>query len=144
MAFTARRRAVAGPGSRRSEVEAESLKALVLDAVRDIKGRSVVALDVSAQTDVTDHMVIVSGSSGRHVNAIVDRVLEAVKDRGVQPLGVEGREAGDWVLLDLADVVVHVMREESRAFYDLEGLWGAGDADATAMSPSPLDVAVGP
>lgn len=113
-------------------------------AVRDIKGRRVVALDVSAQTDVTDHMVIVSGSSGRHVRAIVDHVLEAVKSRGVQPLGVEGREPGDWVLLDLADVVVHVMREESRAFYDLEGLWEAGDVDAAAMLPSPRDVAVGP
>ena len=112
--------------------------------MRDIKGRRVVALDVSAQTDVTDHMVIVSGSSGRHVYAIVDHVLEAVKGRGVQPLGVEGRESGDWVLLDLADVVVHVMREESRSFYDLESLWGAGDADATVMSPSPLDAAIGP
>ena len=99
-------------------------------AVRDIKGRRVVALDVSTLTDVTDHMVIVSGSSGRHVRAIVDQVLQAAKDRGVEPLGVEGREPGDWVLIDLADVVVHVMREESRAFYDLEGLWEAGDAPA--------------
>lgn len=96
--------------------------------MHDVKGQRVIALDVSALTDVTDHMVIVSGSSGRHVRAIVNRVLEAAKDHGVEPLGVEGREAGDWVLMDLADVLVHVMREESRAFYDLEGLWEAADA----------------
>lgn len=100
------------------------MKALVLTAVDDVKGRRAIALDVSAATDVTDHMVIVSGSSGRHVRAIVDGVLETVKRCGVAPLGVEGREPGDWVLIDLADVLVHVMREESRAFYDLEGLWG--------------------
>ena len=111
-----------------SEVEAEHLKALVLNAVDDVKGRRAIALDVSAITDVTDHMVVVSGSSGRHVRAIVDGVLEAVKQRGLEPVGVEGRTPGDWVLIDLADVVVHVMRDESRAFYDLEGLWGVVDA----------------
>lgn len=107
------------------------MKALVLTAVDDVKGRRAIALDVSAVTDVTDHMVVVSGSSGRHVRAIVEGVLDAVKRRGVQPVGVEGREHGDWVLIDLADVVVHVMREESRAFYDLEGLWGVVEAPPT-------------
>lgn len=99
-----------------------------MEAVRELKGMCAIALDVSALTDVTDHMVIVSGSSGRHVRAIVEHVLEAVKKLGLAPVGVEGREAADWVLIDLADVLVHVMREESRAFYDLEGLWDSGDA----------------
>lgn len=96
--------------------------------MRELKGRRAIALDVSALTDVTDHMVVVSGSSDRHVRAMVEHVLEAVKKLGLAPVGVEGREAGDWVLIDLADVLVHVMREESRAFYDLEGLWEAGPA----------------
>lgn len=110
-----------------------------------MKGQRVVALDVSALTDVTDHMVIVSGSSGRHVRAIVDHVLHAAKGRGVELLGVEGRESGDWVLIDLADVVVHVMREESRAFYDLEGLWDPGDMPAAPRKKEPRrDVAVAP
>ena len=108
----------------------------------DVKGVGAVALDVAALTDVTDRMVIVSGTSRRHVRAIVDRVLDAVKARGGRPVGVEGRDPGDWVLIDLADVLVHVMDEKARAFYDLEGLWqvveaptsGHGDA-AWAAGP---------
>ena len=98
---------------------------MALAAIDDIKGRQPVALDVTTLTDVTDHMIVVSGSSGRHVRAIVDAVLEAAKARDAAPIGVEGRAPGDWVLIDLGDVVVHVMRETTRVFYDLEGLWEA-------------------
>lgn len=108
-----------------------------MDAVADVKGVCAVALDVSPLTDVTDHMVIVSGSSRRHVRAIVDRVEDAAKKHGVKPLGVEGRSPGDWVLIDLADVLVHVMGEDARAFYDLEGLWQVAGAPARAPGEAP-------
>ena len=103
--------------------EADALRDLIVDALDDRKGRDIVAVDVSAASDVTDHMVIVSGTSNRHVKALVDQVIDAAKDSGAVPLGVEGREAGEWVLLDLGDVVVHVMQPDTREFYDLERLW---------------------
>lgn len=112
------------------ELGAAGLKELVLAAVEDRKGVDVVVLDVSELTDVTDYMVVVGGTSNRHVKAIVDHVLETVKSRAVEILGVEGRDQSDWVLLDLADVVIHVMRTEARAFYDLERLWEVPSAGA--------------
>ena len=101
----------------------ERLRDLVVEALENRKGRDVVALDVGALTDITDFMVIVSGTSNRHVRAMVDEVIEASKRRRHKVLGVEGRESCDWVLLDLGDVVVHVMRTATREFYDLERLW---------------------
>ena len=111
-------------------------------AIDDRKGVDALALPVAGLTDVTDHMVIASGTSNRHVRAIVDHLLQTVKASGFAVLGVEGRDRNDWVLVDLADVVVHVMRAETRAFYDLERLWetldpptvAATDADATASA----------
>ena len=99
------------------------LKELVLAAVDDRKGLNAVVLDVAELTDITDSMVIVSGTSGRHVKALVSHVLETVKGAGFPVIGVEGRDRNEWVLVDLADVVVHIMRAESRNFYDLERLW---------------------
>lgn len=114
-----------------SELDAAGLKDLVVAAVEDRKGVDVVVLDVAAVTDVTDHMIIVGGTSNRHVKSIVDHVLETAKSHGVIVLGTEGREQSDWVLLDMADVVVHVMRADARAFYDLERLWeGTTDSNA--------------
>lgn len=105
------------------EADAESLKALVAAAVDDRKAVDPVVLDVSSITEVTEYMVIATGTSNRHVKAIVDSVVEAAKANGIDVLGTEGRNGSDWVLIDLADVVVHVMRPEARAFYDLERLW---------------------
>lgn len=101
----------------------ERLAALVMAAVDDRKGVDPVVLDVSKLTELTDRMVIVTGTSNRHVKAIVDNVLLAAKRNGTGILGTEGREQNDWVLIDLADVVVHVMSTEARRFYDLERLW---------------------
>ena len=92
-------------------------------ALEDLKGREIVALDVSRATSVTDYMVIASGTSNRHVKALVDNVLDASKARGIPFIGVEGQETLEWVLVDLGDVVVHVMQQEARDFYDLERLW---------------------
>ena len=101
----------------------EKLRDTVVGALEDLKGREILTLDVSRSTSVTDYMVIASGTSNRHVNALVDSVVESTKARGVSSLGIEGRESMEWVLLDLGDVVVHVMQKDARAFYDLERLW---------------------
>ena len=115
---------------------AAAVKNLALAAAAERKGIRAVALDVRALTEVTDYMVIVSGSSNRHVRAIVDSVLEAAKENGIEVLGTEGREQCDWVLIDLADAVVHVMRPEARDFYDLERLWEAHDPSQDPAWPA--------
>ena len=99
------------------------LRDLVVEAIADRRGRDVVVLDVAAMTDVTDYMILVTGTSRRHVRALVDAVHDSAKRRSAPILGMEGANTGEWVLLDLADVVVHVMQTETRAFYDLERLW---------------------
>lgn len=106
-------------------------------AVGDRKGVDPVALDVSTLTELTDAMVIVSGTSNRHIKAIVDNVLEAAKRGGATVLGAEGREDNDWVLIDLADVVVHIMSAEARRFYDLERLWEEVDESMRHTANSP-------
>lgn len=99
------------------------LKQVVLDALEDLRGQEITCIDVSDQTEITDFMIIVTGTSNRHVKSLVDRVAEAAAGCDVKPLGVEGMEQGEWVLIDLADVVVHVMLPDVRNFYDLERLW---------------------
>ena len=95
----------------------------VVRALEDVKGKEIVALDVSQATSVTDFMVIATGTSNRHVKALVDNILESSKARGISAYGVEGLESLEWVLVDLGDVVVHVMQHGAREFYDLERLW---------------------
>ncbi|WP_163559990.1 ribosome silencing factor [Halomonas sp. NO4] len=101
----------------------DSLKALVLEALDSLKAKDVATLDVSTLTSVTDVMVVASGTSTRHVSALAERVIQDVKEHGVQPLGIEGKAGADWVLVDLGDLVVHVMLAETRQLYDLERLW---------------------
>ena len=113
----------------------EALRDLIVAALDDMKGRNVVALNVAGQTSVTDCMIIASGTSRRHVQSLVDNVHAAAKARGVRPLGAEGREVADWVLLDFGDVVLHVMQPQTRAFYDLERLWSDFSA-AEAEQPA--------
>jgi len=101
----------------------EELTQLVVSALEDIKAQNLVTLDVRNQTDIADVMVVATGQSARQVKALAANVVEAAKHQGIMPLGVEGEDEGDWVLVDLADVIVHVMLEETRALYDLESLW---------------------
>ena len=105
-------------------MQTEQLISLVQQALDDLKARDVVLLDVRGKSNVTDYMVIASGSSSRHVKSMAENVLKEVKEAGVVPIGYEGLDAGDWALVDLGDVVVHVMQPQSRALYDLERLWG--------------------
>jgi ribosome-associated protein len=101
----------------------KSLEKVVADALVDLKADGVHVLDVRHLTTVTDTMVIASGRSDRHVRAIAAAVVEQAKKAGYRPLGVEGERLGEWVLVDLADVVVHVMLPRVREFYNLEKLW---------------------
>ena len=101
----------------------DTLRDLVVEALDDVKGQDILALDVSGASSVTDWMVIASGTSNRHVKSLVDNVTEQAKAQGTNPLGVEGTDGHEWVLVDLGDVVVHVMQAEARGFYDLERLW---------------------
>ncbi len=106
-----------------SEIESAVLADLVVKALSDLKARDVQILEVSSMTSITDIMVIASGTSGRHVKALSENVIQKVKKIGVSPMGVEGQSEGDWVLVDLGDVIVHVMLPRVREFYSLEKLW---------------------
>jgi len=115
-------------------MNSEALCRLVIDALEDVKAKDIVKLDVRDMTTVTDYMVIASGTSSRHVKALVDNVAEKAREAGHRPIGVEGEEGGEWVLLDLQDTLVHVMLPRVREFYNLEKLWSlspAGDVTAS-------------
>lgn len=94
-----------------------------IEAMEDLKAVDIRDLDVTGIANFTDHMVFASGTSNRHVKAIAQAVIDAAKEAGEPPLGIEGEELGEWVLVDLGDVVVHVMLPETRSFYDIERLW---------------------
>jgi ribosome-associated protein len=102
------------------------LLALVMDALEDLKGVDIKVIDVSELTSITDRMVVVSGTSTRHVKALADNVALKAKQAGSPALGVEGAAAAEWILIDLGDVVVHVMLPAVREFYALEKLWSVG------------------
>jgi ribosome-associated protein len=99
------------------------LRGLILDALDDAKARDVAILDVRKVAVFTDYMIIVTGTSSRHVVAVADNVVRQLREHARRPTGVEGMEGGDWVLIDYGDVVVHVMRAQTRDFYSLEKLW---------------------
>jgi ribosome silencing factor RsfS/YbeB/iojap len=100
-----------------------SLKTVVIDALDDMKALEVKVLDVRGLTDIADFMVIASGTSDRHVRSVAQRVVEKTKEAGFRPHGVEGQQDGDWVLIDLSEMIVHVMLPRVREFYGLEKLW---------------------
>ncbi|MBP7608989.1 MAG: ribosome silencing factor [Steroidobacteraceae bacterium] len=105
-----------------------ALAQVVLAALEDMKAVNVKAMDVRDITDITDMMVVASGTSDRHVKSIADRVVQRCKEAGYRPYGIEGERDGEWVLLDLNDVVLHVMLPRVREFYALEKLWEKGAA----------------
>ena len=103
----------------------ESLQDTVLGALDEMKARNVVVLDVRELTSIADSMVIASGTSDRHVRSIAENVIEKCKEGGHVPLGIEGLKDGEWVLVDLQDIVVHLMLPRVRDFYNLEKLWAS-------------------
>jgi len=102
---------------------ADELKKIVIAALEDLKGREIIALDVRGLTNVADCMIFCSGTSNRHVKSLADNAATNAKKSGAHILGIEGEDAGEWVLVDFGDVVLHVMLPETRAFYDLERMW---------------------
>lgn len=104
-------------------MQSEQLATTLMALLEEGKGKDILQIDVREKTSVTDYMVIASATSARHVKALAQAVIEKAKELGVPPLGSEGLAVGEWALIDLDVVVLHVMQEETRSFYDLERLW---------------------
>ncbi len=110
-------------------ITVDDIRQQVIAALESLKAKDVREIDVRGRTSVADLLVIASGTSARHVKSIADEVTLFAKRAGVIPLGVEGADEGEWVLVDLGDVIVHVMLPRIREFYGLERLWAVGGAD---------------
>jgi ribosome-associated protein len=115
-------------------MNSEQLTELVVDALDDVKAQDIVKLDVRDMTTVTDYMVVASGTSNRHVQALVENVASKASEAGHKPIGIEGETGGEWVLLDLQDTLVHVMLPKVREFYNLEKLWSLSPAGDLAVT----------
>jgi ribosome-associated protein len=101
----------------------EALETAIVDALDEDKAEDIVAIDLRGKSSVTDLMIIASGRSARHVGALSDHLLRMLKERGKKSARVEGLSTGDWVLIDIGDIVVHIFRPEVRSFYNLEKMW---------------------
>lgn len=117
-----------------SALTPKKMQEAVVAALADVKAQDISVLDVRKLTDVADFLVIASGTSSRHVAGMADRVVEEMRKHGRRPIGVEGKDLGEWVLIDFGDVVAHIMRPQTRDFYNLEKLWsqdivGRGESD---------------
>src|SRR3990167_2195037 len=104
-------------------LETAALRDLALKVLDDNKAIDIKDIDVTSLTNVTDRMVVCSATSTRHANALADKLVRAMRDQGIRPLGIEGEEQGEWILVDLVNIVVHIMLPSARQFYDLEKLW---------------------
>jgi len=104
-------------------MQVEELLKIVQDVLEERKGQNITTLDVRGKTSFTDYMVIVTGTSDRHLRSLCDYIVEKVKEQGFRPLGIEGDLGSDWILLDLGDVIVHAMTDQAREYYQLEKLW---------------------
>jgi ribosome-associated protein len=115
-------------------LQSEAIKKLAINALEDLKAVNIAVLDVSERASFTDTMIFASGNSNRQVSSIAGSVVEAAKAAGTPPLGVEGEDVCEWVLVDLGDAIVHVMLPATREFYDLEKLWSEELIDASDNS----------
>ena len=104
-------------------MKSEALKQLVIEQLEELKAQDIVTLDIAKLTTIADYFIIACGTSRRHRQAIAEHVIETCKLNGIKVLGCEGFDAGEWILIDFGDVVLHVMQQETRTHYDLEGLW---------------------
>ena len=107
---------------------------LSVKALEDMKGIDLVVIDIVGKSSIADAMVVVTGTSQRHVRSLAESVRLSAKEANHPPLGVEGADSSDWVLVDLGDVIVHVMTEEKREFYSLEKLWSVGPDDQSSQA----------
>ena len=109
-------------------MDLEAMKAAVIDALEDIKATDITVMDVSKLTSITSTMIIASATSTRQAKSLAHNVQVKMKELGIEPTGVEGEREGEWVLVDLGDIVVHIMLQSARDYYNLEQLWGAADS----------------
>ena len=103
---------------------------LILSTLDDAKALDVIVFEVSKLTSISDYMIIASGRSSRQVNSMAEKVIETSKENDLKPLGTEGKKEGDWVLVDLGDIIVHIMHPDTREYYQLEKLWSAETIEA--------------
>jgi ribosome-associated protein len=115
-------------------MNSKKLSALIVAALEDVKANDIVTLDVRRMTSVTDYMIVASGTSSRHVKALIENVADKSRAAGHRAIGIEGEEGGEWVLLDLQDALVHVMLPKVREFYNLEKLWSFGSPEDLAAT----------
>lgn len=115
-------------------MKSEALKDLAIAALEELKGQDITVLDVREQADFTDFMIVVSGTSQRHLKAMAGQVYISSKQAGVPPLSIEGEDSQEWMLVDLGDVVIHLMRPETRSLYEIEKLWSLGKTRDVAQS----------
>jgi len=120
----------------REELSTDELQELVVSSLEDFKAVDIQVIDVSGRNPLTERMVIASGSSTRHVKSMAENVVVNAKAKNHVPLGIEGAKEGEWVLVDLNDVIVHVMLPQTRAFYNLEKLWEASADHRSGVSTS--------
>lgn len=109
-------------------MQTEAVLTLVQTVLDERKGHNIITLDVRDKTSFTDYMVVVTGTSDRHIKALCDYIVDKIEENGMKPLGMEGGLTSDWVLLDLGDVIVHAMTQQARDFYQLEKLWSVDRA----------------
>ncbi|AUF98108.1 ribosome silencing factor [Pseudomonas shirazensis] len=117
---------------KQNDITAEELVEVAKEALGEVKALDIQVIDVRDKHSLTDYMIIATGTSNRQINAMLDKVRELVKAKGVMPLGEEGKGESDWVLLDLNDVIVHMMTAAARQFYDLERLWMGAEQSRAA------------
>lgn len=120
----------------RKELTTDQLQQLVVSSLEDFKASDILVIDVADRNPLTERMIIASGNSTRHVKSMSENLLVKAKAAGGIPLGVEGAREGEWVLVDLNDVIVHLMLPQTRAFYNLEKLWEASADHRSGMSSS--------
>jgi len=111
-----------------SNHDLEAMKLAVIDAIEDIKGFDISVMDVRKLTSMTNYMIVASANSSRQAKAVADNVREKLKEKGFAIRGTEGEKEGEWVLVDLDDIVVHIMVPATRAYYNLEQLWGEAES----------------
>ncbi len=112
----------------------EEMQTFAVNALEDLKAQDIVVLDVRGKSSMTDLMIIATGNSTRHVKSIAANLFKEFKDADNQPLGMEGEDNGEWVLVDLNEIVVHIMQRDVRDFYNLEKLWGVEESEEASAS----------